>query len=564
MKEWSTALPDWERRIVARESLVPCAPLFPDEAAAAMEVFRSLQIVDAPGSPSIGDSCLPWVTGFAEGIFGAYDHEIGRRLIREFFLLVSKKNTKSTIAAAIMLTALIRNWRTSAEFLIVAPTIEVAQNSFKPASDMVAADPELSALLHVQPNVRTITHRNTGAILKVVAADNDTVSGKKATGVLVDELWLFGKRANAENMLREATGGLVSRPEGFVIYLSTQSDAPPAGVFRQKLQYFRGVRDGRIIDPRSMGVLYEFPPAMVESGAHLDIENAYITNPNLGVSVDREWLADELQKAKDAGTSSLIGFASKHLNVEIGLGLGSDNWVGAEYWERQGDTALTFDEILRRCDVVVAGVDGGGLDDLLALALLGRDRETKEWLHWCHAWAHQSVLERRKSEVSVLQDYEKGGDLTIIKTLGEDIEQLADYVKKVEDFGLLASVGLDPMGIGAVVDALAARGIDNNGTGPSRVEGIAQGYRLTTAIWTAERKLADGSLKHGAQPLMTYAVGNAKVEPKGNAITITKQVAGRAKIDPLMATFNAVALMAMNPEPAGSVYTADRGLVFFG
>jgi phage terminase large subunit-like protein len=43
---------------------------------------------------------------------------------------------------------------------------------------------------------------------------------------------------------------------------------------------------------------------------------------------------------------------------------------------------------------------------------------------------------------------------------------------------------------------------------------------------------------------MPWAVSNARVEPKGNAITITKQASGTPKIDPLMAAFNAIAWMS--------------------
>jgi phage terminase large subunit-like protein len=57
---------------------------------------------------------------------------------------------------------------------------------------------------------------------------------------------------------------------------------------------------------------------------------------------------------------------------------------------------------------------------------------------------------------------------------------------------------------------------------------------------------------------MAWCVGNAKVEPRGNAISITKQASGTGKIDPLMATFDAVALMAMGPE-ARKVVSAYEG-----
>jgi phage terminase large subunit-like protein len=57
-------------------------------------------------------------------------------------------------------------------------------------------------------------------------------------------------------------------------------------------------------------------------------------------------------------------------------------------------------------------------------------------------------------------------------------------------------------------------------------------------------RAANKSLRHSGQALMSWAVANARVEPKGNAIIITKQASGVAKIAPLMAASNAIAWMA--------------------
>ena len=542
--KWTTACPDWERRIVAVESLIPCAPLFPAEAEQALEVFKALRVVDVQGSPTMGEICRPWILEFVASVFGAYDPDLGRRLISEFFLDVSKKNFKSGLAAGIMLTALIRNWRQTGEFFILSPTIEIAQNSFYPARDMVRADEELSDLFHVQDHLRTITHRNTGALLKVIAADAETVGGKKGIGVLIDELWLFGKRSNADNMLREATGGQASRPEGFTVYLTTKSDEPPAGVYKSKLAYARGVRDGRIDDKRFLPVIYEHPEAMVKSGEHRDPKNFYITNPNLGASVDAEFLERGFRKAQEEGEQQLVGFLAKHANVEVGLGLRSNRWAGADFWERSGEVGLTLDAVLARSDVVVFGIDGGGLDDMLGAAAIGREIDTGRWLHWAHAWVHPVALERNKGSVSKFEDFAKAGDLTIVQNIGEDMEELADYVERCEQAGLLDRIGLDPAAVGDIVDVLQERKFK-----PERMVGISQGWKMTSSIKTTERKLAEGAMAHGATGLMAWCVSNAKVEPRGNAIIITKQTAGQAKIDPLMATFNAAALMALNPQP---------------
>ena len=553
--EWTTACPDWAERLQSGRSIIP-PPIFPDQAKQALAIFKELRIVDAPGSPTFGEACAKWVFDLVSSIFGAYNPESGRRLITEWFVCLPKKNSKSTIAAGIMMTALILNWRQSAEFAILAPTIEIANNSFGPSRDFCAerVDEDLSALMHVQTHIKTITHRQSNATLKVVAADSNTVGGKKSVGTLVDELWLFGKQPNAENMLREAIGGLASRPEGFVIYLTTQSDDPPAGVFKQKLQYARDVRDGKIEDKSFVPIIFEHPPEMVARREHLEVENLAMVNPNLGYSVDRAFLEREFRKAKEAGEESFRGFMAKHGNVEIGLALRSDNWAGAMFWEGRARAGLTLAELIRRCEVIDVGIDGGGLDDLLGLSAAGRDRETGEWLAWCKAWAHPAVLERRKSEAPKLLDLEKAGELVIVEQIGEDVEQLAQEVLRIYEAGLLDKIGVDPSGIGSVLDALSDVGIpEKNANGEDMIVGISQGWKLGGTIKTTERKLAEGALWHGGTALMNWCVGNAKVEPRGNAILITKQASGTAKIDPLMALFNAIALLSLNPEAMGGM-----------
>ena len=371
----------------------------------------------------------------------------------------------------------------------------------------------------------------------------------------------------------EAMGGLVSRPEGFVVKLSTHSDEAPRGVFKEDLDEYRGIREGTIVNPRKLGMLYEYPETMVERDAWRDPATHYITNPNIGRSVRADWLVEKLAEAERGEGDGLQVFLSKHLNVEIGTRLAADRWAGAEFWDGVVDASLlSLDAFLARCEVVTAGVDGGGLDDLLGLCLIGREKGSKRWLVWVHAWAWSIVWKRRADIATKLDECVAEGTLTRCEMLDaeqlaalpegadgqeedltEDVRGVVDVLVKVRDAGLFPAseaIGLDPAGVAVIVDELARREFPDQ-----QMKAIPQGWRLSSAIKGLARKAAARTLRHAGTKLMAWCVGNVKQEPRGTSgVAITKQSAS-AKIDPVAAMFSAAMLMSRNPEAAGDVAT---------
>lgn len=545
-------------------TLVPDLPLFEEEAARAVRIFNRLKIPDVIGQPTMAEAGTEWLLPIVSAIFGSYDPAINRRMIQEFFWLVPKKNSKSSGAAAIMVVAMIVNRRPLAEFLLIAPTKQIADIAYKQAWGIIQADRELAKLFHGQQHIRTITHRRTGATLQVKAADTDVITGSKSTGILIDETHVFAKKSNAADIFVEIRGALAARPDGFLIQVTTQSKEPPQGVFKSELATARKVRDGQIKLPL-LPILYELPEHIAKDGGWKDRRTWGLVNPNLGRSVDETFLANQLLKAEEEGPEALALLASQHFNVEVGLALRNDAWAGARYWLEAADEGLSdLDELLDRSEVVTVGIDGGGLDDLLGIAVIGRCKRTRDWLLWNHAWAHDDVFEQRKEIVPRLKDFIAAGTLTLCEDPTQDVREVADIVEKVSKAGLLPEkhgVGFDPQGISAMVDELSLRGIETQENG-GPIDGVPQGYRLSSAVWGMERKLKDGTLWHAGQDLMAWCVGNAKAVQRGNAVLIEKQTAGKAKIDPLVASFNAVVLMSRNPEASGgpSIYES-RGIL---
>lgn len=552
MTGWTFACADWEQRLKEGRSLIPELPLFKDKADRAVRIFDKLCVPDIEGQPPFAIAAGEWFRDIVRVIFGSLDED-GVRHVPEVFSLIGKKNAKTTCGAGLMLTALLTNEVPRAEFLFVAPTQEIADLAFQQASGMIGCDPDgyLQKRFHVRDHLKTIVDRRTKSFLKVKTFDMRVMTGSKPIGVLIDELHIMGSMHYAANVLGQVRGALESKRNSFLLILSTQSDRQPAGVFKSELQYARSIRDGRVKEARMLPVLYEFPEEVQKDRSKPWADPAYwpIVMPNLGRSLHLDTMIAGYEAAKEKGDEEERRWASQHLNIEIGVGLHSDNWVGAQFWVAASER-IGLAELMARCEIVVVGIDGGGLDDLLGMTVLGREHRTGRWLAWSRAWAHRIVLERRKEIAPRLLDFAREGTLTIVDVPGADVVDLADIVCKIDGDGLLAekqAIAVDSVGIVDIIDELTSA---DRGIAIDRIVGISQGWKLNGAIKTTERKLAGGELIHDGSALMVWCVGNAKVEPKGNAISITKQVSGSAKIDPLMSLFNAVSLMATNPQTA--------------
>lgn len=559
---------------------MPDLPL--DKAAAdrAEAIFCNLRLPDVPGQPLMGDACGDWFKSIVRAAFGSVDPDTGERAVGEIFCLVPKKNSKTTNSAALGITALLVNQRPNVEMLIIGPTKDVADTCFRQMKGMIEADPidpitgeaYLPNRFHVADHEKKITDRRNGATLKIKAFDMRVVTGSIPALVIVDELHVLGASNHAARVLAQIRGGMITRPDSLLLFITTQSDEPPAGVFKSELQYARRVRDGLLMaddgadeyaeeggeegDEEGGGhnnllpILYEFPEAiqMADDKPWRDPRLWPMVLPNLGRSITIGRLKVLYRKALEKGPDEEIRWASQHLNVQVGFAAHSDRWSGAMFWQ-DAARRLTLEEILETSDCVTAGIDGGGLDDLLALTLIGRHRETEAWQVWSKAWALPSVFKRRKDIVTRLEGFKEDGDLVACTEPNQDLRDVADILADVYERGLLPeefAVGLDPFGIMPLKREIVSRGVPEG-----ILIAIKQGTSLMPAISIVGRQLEGRKIHHCGQPILDWAVSNARTIERDNAQMVTKAESGRGKIDPLMALFNAAMLMGRDPEASG-------------
>lgn len=517
--------------------------IYPETAAKYMNIFNSLHITDVLGNPSIKDLTQKlWYKDFAEFFFGTFNEKERIRAIQEFFVLIPKKNMKSTASGLIMLSALVSNPYRGAEFALIAPSHEVVDNCFLPIVENINVKQKIYNKWHFleahtsKDGKRYILDKRTNATLKITTPLMSTNQGKKWQGVLIEEVALWQSIKKSTAILNEISGNLVNKKDSFIIYLTTQSYEPPYGVFNALLDRARSVEAGgysEMLKQKFFPLLYEFSKEQIKSGFYKNPDNWHIVNPALDISVDKERLMRMQKDAENAGLEAENEFYAKYLNVQINIAQTKNSWAGAKYWE-DCEKKLSLDELIDSSVCIYLGIDGGGLDDLTGLAVLGIDKNGI-WRTWCYAYGVKSVLDRAGLSI-YLQQFQEQGTCKIFNKIGDDAEQIAKDVEYLLDKaqGKVNKIGIDPRGGMHIINKI------NQLT--NKIEFINQGTSQMQADSYLTMKLAQQQVIVSKSDLMRFCVGNAVVEERGDDYFLSKK-SSQFKIDPLIALLNCVQLV---------------------
>ncbi|WP_410922048.1 terminase large subunit domain-containing protein [Pseudomonas aeruginosa] len=541
--ELTFATPDWAERLQRQEMPIDLGDVGPllnhTRVKAALSLFDALCLPDVPGQPPMSTAAAPWQREVVQLAAGGLQKD-GRQSVNTLGIMVPKKNNKTTFAAAMCLTLATMSPRPNAEFLLIGAEQSIANLAFNQLAGMIACDETMRDMWHVREHLKRIENRQSGVAIAVKTFSMEAVTGSKPAFVLLDEVHLL-TGPDASRVIGQIRGGMAAIPEAQLVWISTQSDVAPRGFWKDELTKARAVRDGKLDLPGYAPVLYEPPPGMASDilkASHPDLWR--LVNPSLGYSISKAWLVSSFREAVAVGEQEVRRWLSQHANVEVStFELGEDAWGGAQVWARGQRPGLTFDRVIEHADAMVIGLDGGGLDDLLAITVLGL--VGGQWLAATRAFCYTVVLERRTQIASLLQDFVAAGDLVLMNEadgLGPVIDLLLAIHQRRDGVVLAA----DPNGVAVeIAETLLAAGWVR-----ADIVAVRQGWGLRPGYQALERRLRAGTFQHGGQPLLSWCVSNARVDPTSGLVT--KKVSGSAKIDCLTALATAaVALMELPP-----------------
>ena len=440
-----------------------------------------------------------WQKAFVSAVFGIVGED-GRRVFREVFLCIGRKNGKSLLAAAIAKYIWWIDGGYGARVYTLAPKLDQAEIIYSDIWQMVQLDPEWitrkARLERAKKNKEfgddpeLARHRMSDLYLP---ANNGTVkkiafSAKKSDGFnpslcICDEIasWEGDKGLKQYEVMKSGMG---ARPEGLMLSCTTSgyvSDSIFDELVKRSTRFLLG--DSK--EKRLLPFLY-----MIDDiDKWNDINELRKSNPNLNVSVPADYLLEEIAIA-ESSLSKRGEFITKYACLKQNA---STAWLSSEVVQKATGDHIGLEDLAN--SYAVCGLDLSQTTDLTSACVVVE--KGGELYVVSHFWLPAAKIDEAAQRDGVPYNlYLQRG---ILSTSGDNFVDYNDvfawFTMLVEQYQILPlRVGYDRYSAQYLVQALESYGFV--------CSSVYQGENLYGIILECQGLLEDGKIHIGDNDLL--------------------------------------------------------------
>lgn len=480
----------------------------------------------------------PWMQFIFQQIFGWIRVDTGLRRFRKAFVEVAKKNAKSTMAGGLI------NFHLTADENVSTPSIFIGANNEdqariclkiagkiienSPAFDSWLQDEDIQLfynygeinkiVLHPDPN----RDNREGTVTALSKEGSDKKSktsggkhGKNPSLIVIDEYGM----ASDDNQLNDMESGQAARDEPLLFVITTSGfnmDGPCYSKFRKT---GIGVLEGILEDDSFLVIIHELDKPIGDDGKPKEITIQYLidnedvweqANPNIDISVSREFLRGRLRTAKNEGGTKEVDVMTLNFNRWMES---PEVWIPADVWNK--NTHSIPESELPYVDECFAGIEIVSGLSLNALALYFPNTNDDINAVKMYFWLPENKV--RENEIKF--DFTTWVREGFIKTSPGDVidndiifDFIQEELKKYRVHSLAYSVNLAQHDI---LQALSKSSVTCNP--------ISQGYRGQTEPTLAWEELCTASkIEHFGNPVLAWMNSNCMIIRKNNDVMLQK------------------------------------------
>ncbi len=487
---------------------------------------------------------LRWQNFIVRSLFGWKHKSDDRRRFKVAFVQVARKQGKSTLAAAIALLLTIADHEAGAEVYSASTKRDQSKIVFDEAARMVRKAPELLKFCDViggKPHSRTnnISVERLGSKFEPLSADSDTQDGLNIHGAILDELHQW-KDPDMYDVLETGTGARVQP----LLFGVTTPGTGQLGICWEQRQHAENVLEQVLEDP----TFFTFIAEPEKEADFADPKTWEQGNPSIDVTVRREDLEEKAARAAE-----LISKQNSFRRLHCGQWTEQiDRWINLDVWRECGGA---FDPAILEGRPCYLGLDLANTQDLNALAYCFPPIDERPYFYYLlQTFVPSESIKRLSRNLKQPFDHWKAGGW--IETTDGDVTDYEVIRKRINQAAKLydiREIAYDPWNAADLVNRLA----ENDGYTMVKIGQSTAG--MSDPSKRFERVLLLRKLRHGDNPVFTYAAKSVAIWTDANENIKPSRKSSGGKIDPIVAAIMATGRAALH-DSAKSIWETEEAV----